>query len=170
MPTLTLLKTLCGAAALATLLSCANLDPARQLRAGASSRSDVITTMGAPTRVWPDEGGGSTLEYAEQPFGQRCWMFKLDGQGKLLALRDGLLPAERDQVQAGMTPEQVSRLLGQERSRVFFRFSEEDVWDWNVAADHVDHLKRFNVHFKNGLVARTSISVVFRERRLPFLD
>jgi hypothetical protein len=170
MPTLTMLKALCVAAAFALLVACASVDPTRHLRVGASVRADVIASLGQPTRVWPDEGGGSTLEYAEQPFGQRCWMFRLDAQGKLLAFRDGLDAVQRERVQPGMKPEQVSRLLGQERSRVFFRFSEEDVWDWNVAADHVDHFKRFNVHFKNGLVARTSISVVFRERRFPLFD
>jgi hypothetical protein len=152
------------------LAGCANLDPLLSLRLGSSTRADVITRQGTPTRVWQDAEGGSTLEYAEQPFGQRCFMFKLDNQDKLLAFRDGLSAVERDKIQAGMTTEEVSRLLGQERTRVFFRFSEEDVWDWNVAPDQPGALRRFNVHFKGERVFRTSYSVVFPERLFRFRD
>jgi hypothetical protein len=157
-------RTLVISLMLCALAACANVDPSRSLRAGVSSRADVVTSQGQPTRVWQDDDGGKTLEYAEQPFGQRCWMFKLSGQGQLLSLRDGLLAVERDRVQAGMTADQVSRLLGQERSRVFFSFSEEDVWDWNIAPDQIGELRRFNVHFKDKRVVRTSFGVVFRER------
>ncbi|KAI1697204.1 hypothetical protein Ddc_19856 [Ditylenchus destructor] len=32
-----------------------------------------------------------------------------------------------------MSEEQVTRMLGRERSRVFYKLSGEDVWDWSVA-------------------------------------
>jgi hypothetical protein len=154
----------CAALVLTALGACSSTDPLRVLRLGASSRSDVVAHQGPPTRVWQDADGGSTLEYAEQPFGQRCFMFKLDSQGKLITFRDALSGTERDRVQAGMSTNEVERLLGQERSRVFFKFSEEDVWDWNIETDQAGAQRRFNVHFKAGRVLRTSYSMVFRER------
>lgn len=79
-------------------------------------------------------------------------------------------PAERARVEPGMTPEQVSRLLGTERSRVFYRHSGEEVWDWNIVPDTPGYGMRFNVHFKDGVVLRTSQSMVFPSRRFPGLD
>lgn len=155
------------------LSACANLgSPASRLIVGASQQADVLARFGPPVRSWPNADGGQTLEYSSQPFGQNCWMATVAADGRLLRLEDTLLPASRFSIEAGMTPEQVSRRLGRERSRVFYRFSGEDVWDWNVAPDSIggDTLLRFNVHFKDGVVMRTSQSLVFPDRRFPFGD
>ena len=154
------------------LSACAGLgSPTQHLVVGVSQRADVLARFGPPVRSWPNGDGGQTLEYSSQPFGQNCWMATLAADGRLLRLEDTLLPASRFSVAPGMTPEQVSRLLGRERSRVFYRFSGEDVWDWNVAPESLgENLLRFNVHFKDGVVLRTSQSLVFPERRFPFGD
>lgn len=138
------------------------------LTAGLSTAADVAARYGSPQRVWPEADGGQTLEYSSQPFGQTCYMVRLDRAGQLVVIEDTLREASRFRVEAGWTPEQVSRLLGQERSRMFFRFSGEDVWDWNVAPDQSGYLLRFNVHFKDGVVLRTSQSMAFRDRHFPF--
>jgi hypothetical protein len=150
--------------AVVVMTACAAFAPERAWQPGINTRDDIVRTQGQPTRIWSDTDGGSTLEYATQPFGHTCWMFKLDAAGRLLSAQDMLLPAGRDQVQAGMTPEQVNRLLGRERSRVFFYFSGEDVWDWHIASDQTSLELRFNVHFIAGRVVRTSQSVVYRDR------
>ena len=155
------------------LTACVGLgSPGPRLVVGVSQQADVLASFGPPVRSWPNADGGQTLEYSSQPFGQNCWMATLAADGRLLRLEDTLLPASRFSVEAGMTPEQVSRRLGRERSRVFYRFSGEDVWDWNVAPDSMggDYLLRFNVHFKDGVVLRTSQSTVFPDRRFPFGD
>ena len=158
---------------LAPVLSgCAGLgSPTQRLVLGVSQQADVLARFGPPVRRWPNADGGQTLEYSTQPFGQTCWMATLAADGRLLRLEDSLLPASRFSVAPGMTPEQVSRLLGRERSRVYYRFSGEDVWDWNVAPEAMgENLLRFNVHFKDGVVLRTSQRLVFPERRFPFGD
>jgi hypothetical protein len=63
-----------------------------------------------------------------------------------------------------MDTQEVARLLGQERRRMLFTLSGEDVWDWNVAPQDVSGLLSFNVHFKDGVVVRTSYSYVTRGR------
>jgi hypothetical protein len=143
---------------------CAAMDGARPLTTPGTSRAEVLAHEGDPTRVWPEADGGSTLEYATQPFGQSCWMVRLDAQGRLLEAHDGLGPAAREQIQTGMGMEQVARLLGRERRRMAFELSGEEVWDWNVAPQDASGLLSFNVHFKDGLVARTSYSYATRGR------
>ncbi len=149
----------------AGLSGCATPIKDERLRPGVSTGAELLQYYGQPSRVWPEADGGRTLEYATQPFGQTCYMVRLDAQDRFVSAIDALAPAQREQVQPGMTPEQVTRMLGRERSRVFFRNSGEDVWDWNVPPDMNGYLLRFNVHFKDGVVLRTSYSVVYPDRR-----
>lgn len=149
----------------AGLSGCATPIKDERLRPGVSTGAELLQYYGQPSRVWPEADGGRTLEYATQPFGQTCYMVRLDAQDRFVSAVDALAPAQREQVQPGMTPEQVTRRLGRERSRVFFRNSGEDVWDWNVPPDMNGYLLRFNVHFKDGVVLRTSYSVVYPDRR-----
>jgi hypothetical protein len=150
--------------ACASLPACVAFAPAPAWQPGVATRDDVLRSQGPPTRIWPHADGSSTLEYNTQPFGHTCWMFTLNAAGLLVNAQDMLLPAGREQVQPGMSADQVNRLLGRERSRVFFHFSGEDVWDWNVASDTTSQELRFNVHFVGGVVVRTSQSVVYRDR------
>lgn len=159
-----------GTALLAAVLTaglsgCATPIKDERLRPGVSTGAELMQYYGAPSRVWPEADGGRTLEYATQPFGQTCYMVRLDAQDRLVSAVDALAPAQRERVQPGMTPEQVTRMLGRERTRVFFRNSGEDVWDWNVPPEMNGYLLRFNVHFKDGVVLRTSYSAVYPDRR-----
>lgn len=154
-----------------TLLGgCATPDRDARLKPGTSREADVVALYGAPSRVWPEADGGRTLTYTTQPMGHHAWMVKLAADGRLVSVVDGLSPAGRARVEPGMTPEQVSRLLGPERSRVFFRNSGEDVWDWTIEPDQTGYGMRFNVHFKDGIVVRTTQSMVFPSRAFPGLD
>ncbi|OWQ86320.1 hypothetical protein CDN99_21035 [Roseateles aquatilis] len=154
-----------AAVATVALSGCATPVRDERLRPGVSTGAEVQQYYGMPTRVWPEADGGRTLEYATQPFGRTCYMVRLDAQDRLVGATDALTPANRNRVEPGMTPQQVTRLLGQERSRVFFNLSGEDVWDWNIEPEMNGYLLRFNVHFKDGVVLRTSQSVVYPDRR-----
>lgn len=154
----------------ALLAGCATPDRDARLRPGASLEADVVALYGQPRRVWPDGDGGRTLEYSSQPMGRHCYLVRLTADGRLVGVTDGLSPAGRARIEPGMTPEQVGRLLGTERSRVFFRLSGEEVWDWTVEPDASGYGLRFNVHFKDGVVVRTTQSMVFRDRFFPMQD
>lgn len=154
----------------ALLAGCATLGGDARLQPGISRDADVMALYGQPTRVWPEADGGRTLEYATQPRGTRCYMVRLSADGRLVAVEDGLSPASRARIEPGMTPEQVSRILGTERSRVLFRLSGEDVWDWTIEPDQSGYGMRFNVHFKDGAVVRTTQSMVFPSRFPGFDD
>lgn len=152
---------------LALLAGCATPDGDARLRPGHSDQAQIVALYGEPTRIWPEADGGRTLEYASQPFGQTCYMLRLGADGRLQSVTDVLRDeaARFAAITPGMSPEQVSRSLGRERSRVFFRFSGEEVWDWNVPPAQNGYLLRFNVHFKDGHVLRTTQSVEY-----PMLD
>ena len=152
------------------LAGCATPDRDTRLQPGASREADVVALYGPPGRVWPEADGGRTLEYSSQPFGRHAWMVRLAADGRLVGVIDALSPAGRARVEPGMTPEQVSRLLGRERSRVFFRLSGEDVWDWTIEPDQTGYGMRFNVHFRDGVVVRTTQSMVFPSRLFPGAD
>jgi hypothetical protein len=154
--------------ALLALSACANMDTDPRLVPGTSQSADVLSTYGQPVRSWADADGGKTLEYSSQPFGQTCYMVKLAADGRVVRVENTLALAPRSRVVAGFTPEQVSRLLGTERSRTFFKLSAEEVWDWTVQPDQTGYGMRFNVHFKDGSVARTSYSMVFPDDGLLF--
>lgn len=154
----------------ALLAGCATPDRDARLQPGVSKEADVVSIYGQPGRVWPEADGGRTLEYSGQPMGRHCYMARLTADGRLVGIEDGLSPASRARIEPGMTPDQVSRILGRERTRVFFRLSGEDVWDWTIEPDQAGYGMRFNVHFKDGLVVRTTQSMVFPSRLFPFGD
>lgn len=154
----------------ALLAGCATPDRDTRLQAGVSNEAQVIALYGQPSRIWPEADGGRTLEYSTQPMGRHVYMVRLSADGRLVGVEDGLSPAGRARIQPGMTPEQVSRLLGRERTRVFFRNSGEDVWDWTIEPDQTGYGMRFNVHFKDGVVVRTTQSMVFPSRLFPGWD
>lgn len=158
------------ALSLLLLAGCATPDRDARLQPGTSREADVMALYGTPGRVWAEADGGRTLEYSTQPMGRSAWMVRLGADGRLQSVTDALSPANRARVVPGMTPEQVSRLLGRERSRVFFRNSGEDVWDWTIEPDQTGYGLRFNVHFKDGVVVRTTQSMVFPSRLFPGMD
>lgn len=155
---------------IAFLAGCATPDRDTRLQAGVSREAEVVALYGQPRRVWPEADGGRTLEYSSQPMGRHSYMVRLTQDGRLMGIEDGLSPAARARIEPGMTPEQVSRILGSERTRVFFRLSGEDVWDWTIEPDQAGNGMRFNVHFKGGVVVRTTQSMVFPSRLFPGLD
>ena len=154
--------------ALLALAGCATMERDQRLVPGVSQSADVLSAYGQPKRSWADAEGGQTLEYSSQPFGETCFMVKLDANGRVLGIENTLALAPRSRVVAGFTPDQVSRLLGTERSRTLFKFSGEDVWDWTIRPDQTGYGMRFNVHFRDGLVARTSYTMVFPDDGLLF--
>lgn len=141
---------------------CAYTPEVARLPPGQASEADVIAAAGTPFRRWPNPDGGATLEYSTQPFGISCLMVTLDAGGRLVSVREALSGEGLARVRSGMTREEVARLLGAERSVEFFSLSGEEVWDWNVDNSTGPGVAtRFNVHFRDGRVLRTSQTYVF---------
>ena len=153
--TLPLLVILC-----ALLGACASTPPPKALL----DETEVRATRGTPTQIWDNADGTRTFEYSTQPQGTSAWMYTVDAGGKVIAQYDALSADNRARVKPGMSPEQVLRLLGRERSRQRFAASQEEVWDWRIPRDWpTAYATFFNVHFEHDLVTKTSISRLERD-------
>lgn len=117
------------ASSLLTLIGC-DQQRINELEEGLSTEADVRAKFGEPETIWPEADGARTFEYPRQPMGHKNYMLTIDRDGKLSALRQVLTPHVFEQVRAGMTQEQVRRLLGRPAKRMTFDLKQETDWDW----------------------------------------
>lgn len=147
------------------LSACTAFASFSRIEPGQTRGAEVIARHGEPTRVWPEPDGGRTLEYSTQPHGTSCYMVRVGPDDRVLSVEDTLDDSGRGRVENGMTHEQVGHLLGTPRTIQTFRLSGEEVWDWTVPSLGAPlGIKRFNVHFKDGKVVRTSATMVYPDR------
>ena len=139
------------------LAGCAAFEPPRPF----TTEAEALAARGEPSRRWQNDYTTTTLEYATQPNGNSCLMIQVDPGGIVLRQWDALSDDNLARVRKGMSPDEVSRLLGQHRSEQTFPLSGETVWDWNIRNYGPGIATLFNVHFMDGKVQRTSQSYVY---------
>lgn len=127
-----------------------------KLEKGISSESDVRMVMGKPETVWEEEDGTRALQYPKGPEGVRTWEFVIDKSGTLKDYRQLLTEDSFARIKAGMTRDEVRRLLGKPRTVVQYKLKNEEAWDWRYQA--TTEPRFFSVHFDvtSGRVTRTS--------------
>ncbi len=101
------------------------------LEEGLSTEIDVRKAFGEPETIWPEPDGSRTFEYPRQPMGHRNYMITIGSDGVMTALRQVLTPHVFEQIQPGMTQEQVRRMLGKPAQRMTYQLKQETDWDWN---------------------------------------
>ena len=135
------IRVLCSGCALAVfggllggLLGGCDWEAQRTLRPGESTLADVERLMGTPGTRWPEDDGGTTLEYPRGPQGLETWMVRLDAQGRFVSMTNVLLPESLARVQPGQGSDAVRRMLGRpaEVTRLPLR-PEEEIWSWRIA-------------------------------------
>ena len=145
--------------ALLTLLGC---DRTGELRPGVSTVAEVRQKMGNPAMEW-QEGADTVWEFPFTPEGTRNYMLTIGPDGILKAMEQVLTEQNFARVQAGMTREQIRRLLGKPATIVNFPAKPEEVWDWKLPGTAPGEELRFNVHFDlAGKVTGTSKTPVYR--------
>jgi hypothetical protein len=117
---------------LALLCGLAGCDPQRigELEEGVSTEADVKARFGEPEMVWPEAGGGRTLEYNRNPTAHKNYMITIAPDGRMTALRQVLNPDNFARIQPGMTVEQVRRMLGRPMKQTPYDLKNEIAWDW----------------------------------------
>lgn len=151
---------LCGLA-FVFLAACDGINLGK-LQPGVSTGQDVRAVMGEPTTEWRDGDGTMTWEYPRTPYGVVNYMIVFEPDQRLREVRQVLTEENFARVEAGMTREQIRRLLGKPAHEYYFRLKKEYVWDWKVPGVGADvNTARvnqfFNVHFNvSGRVTRTS--------------
>ena len=142
----------------------AGCDPQRisELEEGVSTEADVRAKFGEPAAIYTEENGARTFEYPRQPAGQVNYMLAIGADGKLIALRQVLKPANFAKVEPGWDKAQVRRLLGRAAKTQTYALKQEEVWDWRFA-DGAES-KIFSVSFDmNGRVVSTSTTLDAKE-------
>lgn len=125
------------------------------LEEGLSTEIDVRKAFGEPETIWPEPDGSRTFEYPRQPMGQRNYMITIGSDGVMTALRQVLTPHVFEQIQPGMTQEQVRRMLGKPAQRMTYQLKQETDWDWNWI-DPPNQEMEFTVTFgANGTVKKS---------------
>jgi hypothetical protein len=144
--------------------ACASVERIASLQPGVATEADATKAAGRkPVYVWNNPDGTRTLEYSTQPYeGTTSWFVTVDAAGKILKTRRIEVDPLNNEVVAGMTQDQVRRMLGSPRTVANY-MSGEEIWDWvTVSIGGFGDIVRFNVHFREGKVVRTSTTVINR--------
>jgi len=118
------------------------------LQTGISTRADLDHALGPPAMSWREADGGERLAYPRGPMGFQTWMARLDAGGRLVAIENVLDMRHFAQIQAGMSQDEVLRILGPSYPgwTIYFRSRDELVWEWRYC-DVFSEPARFNVLF-----------------------
>jgi hypothetical protein len=135
---------LAALAALAGLSACTSALP--RLEAGVATRADVEAAMGAPAMSWALAGGGAQLAYTSGPAGYRTRMAVFGPDGRLVRIHDVLREETMDRVVAGMSEDEVLRLIGPPVPQWTADFSARDerVMEWRFCSQF-SQISRFDV-------------------------
>lgn len=102
------------------------------LKPGEARLEDVQAIMGAPAMRWQDADGSAQLAYPRGPLGFHTFMVSLAPNGRLQSIENVLEEKAFARVRAGMSKDQVLRVLGppDPSLTVYFKARDELVWDW----------------------------------------
>lgn len=118
---------------LATMLlaACASFSGSG-LKPGEARLEDVQGLMGPPAMRWQEPDGSVQLAYPRGPFGYHTFMVKLGPDGRLRSIANVLEEESFARIRAGMTKDEVLRVLGppDHSLSVYFKARDELVWDW----------------------------------------
>jgi hypothetical protein len=98
------------------------------LRPG-QAEADVIARLGTPTSRYALPDGAQRLEFARGPFGKHTYMVDLAADGRVRALAQVLREDRFNQVQPGMSADDLRLLLGRP-GEVAGIWRGASVWSW----------------------------------------
>ena len=82
------------------------------LKPGVSTLPEVVASMGEPAMVWKNPDGSEQLAYPRGPAGTQTFMAYVGPDGKLQRIEGVLDMAHFAKIQAGMSKDEVLRVLG----------------------------------------------------------
>lgn len=154
-----------GLLALLTLQAC---DPIamHELKPGISSVIEVRDRLGPPGQEWRNEDGSSVLEYSRQPEGTECFMLTIGSDGILRSIDQVLVETNFARIRAGMSGDEVRRILGKPAARHTYELKRETLWEWHIGQDNpMAEPLYFNVTFDaDGKVSSTGRHTAKRNR------
>lgn len=131
----------------ALLSACASLDgPA--FTVGSTTQAEVVARRGTPAMHWQEPDGGNLFAYPSGPNGTSTIMAGFDKQQRLSFYKEVLNVEHFSQIQAGMSMDEVMRLIGPPYApwTAYFSARDELAWEWRYCNDW-NQASRFNVLF-----------------------
>jgi len=111
----------------------------------------VEARVGAPGTVWKSADGSEVWEYPMGPAGVQTFMIDVGTDHAVQAVRQVLREEYFSKVVAGMSRDDVRRLLGRPKEVWYFPSRDEEVWVWRYL--------EINYRFFNVLFDRTAGTV-----------
>ncbi len=106
------------------------------LKPGESTLAEVESMMGTAAMRWQNADGSQQLAFTRGPAGFHTFMAVVGADGRLQSIKNVLDTKNMTRIQAGMTQEQVLRILGPTTCRTeYFAARDELVWDWRYLDD-----------------------------------
>jgi hypothetical protein len=122
---MSLYRILLFAAAASLLSACAT----PQSLAPGTTLDQARAKLGKPTGTYPLAGGGTRLQYSNQPFDQSVWNADFDTQGRLARVEQMMTDAAFARVQPGKdTHNDVLRDFGQPAETFHYKLVDEGAW------------------------------------------
>jgi len=91
---------------------------------------EIRSTFGTPGTVWKNPDGSEVWEYPLGPVGVQTYMITIAPNQTVREVREVLSEEYRDKVQAGLSRDEVRRLIGKPRETAYFPARDEEVWTW----------------------------------------
>src|SRR5712691_2451387 len=144
----------------AWVAGCANF---ATLPAGTPSQQ-VQAKHGAPGTVWKNSDGSEVWEYPYGPLGRQTFMVTLGADRAVREVHQVLSDEYFAKVRAGMSRDEVRRLLGAPGQITVFDARGEEVWSWRYQEQHP--------MFFNVLFDRTTgtVRTTLRLEEILFID
>jgi hypothetical protein len=162
----------CWISLMATLLlaACASYS-GHGLKPGEAQLDEVEAQMGQPAMRWQNTDGSIQLAYPRGPAGLHTYMVNFGPDARLLGIANVLDEQHFALIRAGMTQNEVLRLIGPpiEHRSVYFKARDELAWEWRFREVY-GNPARFAVLFDAtaGKVRSTLIlSEYYNDRRGP---
>ena len=114
----------------ASLAGCANFNTV----ASGMPAQQVQAKLGAPETVRKNADGSEVWEYPRGPFGVETYMVTLGPDRAVREVRQVLSEETISKLQAGMSREEVRRLVGSPRYVGFSNRTDEEIWSWRYRA------------------------------------
>jgi len=144
----------------AMLAGCANF---AALPAGTPSQQ-VQAKLGAPGTVWKNSDGSEVWEYPYGPLGRQTFMVTVGPDRAVREVRQVLSDEYFSKVRAGMSRDEVRRLLGKPGEIMAFDVRGEEVWSWRYKDQNPMF---FNVLFDR---AAGTVRTTLRIEEILFID
>jgi hypothetical protein len=124
----------------------------------------VEARVGAPGTVWKNADGSEVWEYALGPYGVQTFMITIGQDQTVREVQQVLREEYFSRVHAGMSRDEVRRLLGKPRDIWYFPARDEEVWFWRYF--------EVNYRFFNVLFDRTAgtVRTSLRLDEILFMD